>query len=166
MKDGIYEAPIGTMDREAAYALNNSARMEEPSWWLVKGYSRETMIHARVYWKGDPDYQKNNYNKAVGYYFYSLPPENGKSFPVLGQIYVIPSERRKGYATSMFRDFLTLLPADKYPQLALDMPNEAIIRLLEKMREVDSSYNLSVGRFRAIYSSSNPFAGRLRAILR
>jgi len=157
MKDGIYEAPIGTMDREAAYALNNSARKEDTSWWFIKGYSKENIIRARVYWK----------NKTpIGYYFYSLPPENGKSFPVLGQIYVIPSERRKGYATSMFRDFLTLLPADKYPQLALDMPNEAIIRLLEKMREVDSSYNLSVGRFRAIYSSSNPFAGRLRAILR
>jgi hypothetical protein len=124
------------------------------------------VIHARVYWKENEDYHNNNYNKAVGYYFYSLPPENGKCFPVLGQICVIPNERRKGYSTSMFRDFLTLLPSDRYAQLALDTTNKATIQLLQKMGEVDSSRNLSTGRFRAIYSDSNPFAGRLRAILR
>jgi hypothetical protein len=76
--DGIYSAKT-TRDRYTAAVLNHEAKRENATFRSGRGESGITKF--RIYWKDE---------KAVGYYFYSVPPKNQRKYPMLAQIFVKP----------------------------------------------------------------------------
>ena len=95
--------------------LNHMAKREEHDAHWMSGRRDGGITKTRIYWKDE---------RAVGYYYYSLPPKNHRPCPVLGQLYVRPEERRKGYATEMLRDYQNILPVEKYPHIGIESPNK------------------------------------------
>jgi hypothetical protein len=109
--------PVRTKrEKLALYVLNRKAKREERSFRTINPED------SKVLWKD---------GRAIGYH--TVNEYDG--LPCGRQIYVIPEERRRGYGTLMFIDFL-----DDHKKVAVESPNNKMLRLLEKLElvEIDS----------------------------
>jgi len=80
--------------------------------------------------------------EAVGYYYaYKL---KSCGLPCLGQVYVRPEFRRRGYATRMIQHWLENNPG----KVVVESPNDISLRILEKLGlvKLEGEYYVSLGR--------------------
>jgi len=85
--------------------------------------------------------------EAIGYYYaYKL---KSCGLPCLGQLYVRPEFRRRGYATRMVQHWLENNPGE----VVVESPNAATLHILEKLGLVkrDGEYYVSTGRVSFVY---------------
>jgi hypothetical protein len=151
-------------DMYAVAVMNASAMYDEAiTNWRPTVVLNRYKTKYKIYWKQG--------GRAIGYYQYTIEPvkrhgfdrllelnimndgiPTQKDIPIRGQLYVIPEERRKGYAIEMVKEFKNSMPADKYPILGSEDPTPEVRAILRKTGDLVGSGNRledwKHGRFR------------------